>query len=143
MPAQPARRSRVTPSSRPSPQEVAEAVRDGMFPNDRATRALGIEILAVAPGGATASMTVREDMVNGWGTCHGGLIAPLADSAFALACNSRRGCDPRGGAVTLAAGFDITFVEPGAVGDRLLAPRPARWCPGAGRGLRRAGRACC
>ena len=51
---------------------------------------------------------------NGWGSCHGGLVATLADSAFAVACNSR-------GGVVVAAGFDITFLEPVRLGDQLVA----------------------
>ena len=31
-------------------QEIAEAVRDGMFANDKASRALGMVVLAVGPG---------------------------------------------------------------------------------------------
>ena len=50
-------------------------------------------------------MTVRDDMVNGHGTAHGGLVASLADSAFAVACNSH-------GVVTVASGFDVTFLRP-------------------------------
>ena len=60
------------------------------------------------------SMTVREDMVNGWALCHGGLVAALADSAFAVACNSH-------GTVTVAAGFDVTFLESARLGDELVA----------------------
>ena len=71
-------------------------------------------VVAVGPGSATVAMTVRADMVNGWDVCHGGLIATLADSAFAVACNSR-------GQVTVAAGFDVTFLEPGRLGDALVA----------------------
>jgi acyl-CoA thioesterase len=59
-------------------------------------------------------MPVREDMVNGWDICHGGLIATLADSAFAVACNSR-------GTVTVAAGFDVTFLTSARLGDELRA----------------------
>ncbi len=59
-------------------------------------------------------MTVREDMVNGHGSCHGGFLATLADSAFAFACNTYD-------EVTVAAGFDITFVAPARLGDELVA----------------------
>ena len=55
MPTQPASRSRVTPSSRLSPQEVAEYVRDGMLANDRATQALGMQILDDRPRHARRS----------------------------------------------------------------------------------------
>jgi acyl-CoA thioesterase len=98
----------------PSPQQVAERVRDAMAANDRATQALGIEILAVGPGSATLTMRVREDMLNGHEICHGGLIATLADTAFAYGCNSYN-------EVTVAAGFSIDLVAPGRLGDLLTA----------------------
>ena len=85
-----------------------------MWAADAASRALGMELVSVTPGASTVSMVVREDMVNGWDLCHGGLIAALADSAFALACNSH-------GGVVVAAGFDIIFLEPGRLGDELVA----------------------
>ena len=71
-----------------------------------------MEVISAGPGTAAVSMRVRDDMVNGWDLCHGGLIASLADTAFAIACNSR-------GTVTVAAGFDVTFVESGRRGDVL------------------------
>lgn len=96
------------------PDEVARLSTDAMWAGDAASRALGMRLVSVAPGEAVVAMTVREDMVNGWGTCHGGLIATLADSAFAVACNSR-------GRVTVASGLDVTFLEPGRLGDELVA----------------------
>lgn len=96
------------------PQAVAERSTAQMMDGDRASAAMGIEVLAVSPGCATVAMTVRDDMVNGWGLCHGGLLATLADTAFAVACNSH-------GRVTVAAGFDVSFLEPGRAGDRLVA----------------------
>ena len=71
-----------------SPQEVAERIAEVMFANDTASQALGMEIQAVAPGYAKLSMTVREDMLNGHKTCHGGMLFALADSAFAFGCNA-------------------------------------------------------
>lgn len=97
-----------------SPQEIAERVRDAMFANDRASKGLGMEILAVSPGGATLAMTVREDMLNGLDICHGGLITTLADSAFAFACNAYN-------EMTVASGFDVSIVAPGRLDDRLTA----------------------
>ncbi|WP_106319107.1 hydroxyphenylacetyl-CoA thioesterase PaaI [Actinoplanes italicus] len=85
-----------------------------MLAGDAASRSLGIALEHVGPGTAEVSMTVRPDMTNGWDLCHGGLIAALADTAFAVACNSY-------GEVTVAAGFDITFLEPARSGDRLRA----------------------
>jgi acyl-CoA thioesterase len=96
------------------PQALAEAVRDAMWANDRASQALGMEILAVGPGSATLAMTVREDMLNGFDICHGGLITTLADSAFAFACNSYN-------ELTVASGIHVDIVAPAKGGDRLIA----------------------
>ena len=96
------------------PQKLAEYVRDGMLKSDRATLSLGMEVLEVGPGRATLSMKVREDMLNGHATCHGGLIATLADSAFAFACNSYN-------ELTVASGFSIDFTAPGRRDDCLTA----------------------
>ncbi len=85
-----------------------------MWAGDAASRMLGMRILAVGPGTAEVAMAVRADMVNGWDLAHGGLVASLADSAFAVACNSH-------GQVTVAAGFDVTFLEPARLGDELVA----------------------
>lgn len=99
---------------RRTPQQTAEHVRAGMLENDRATKMLGMCVDEVRPGGATLSMTVRDDMLNGHDICHGGLIATLADSAFAFACNSYD-------ELTVASGFGIDFVAPGRGGDVLTA----------------------
>lgn len=99
---------------------MADAVTaEQMWASDRASTALGMRLLSIDRGTAQVSMLVREDMVNGHGVCHGGLIASLADSAFALACNSH-------GPVTLAAGFEIEFLEPGRLGDLLVATATER-----------------
>ncbi len=98
----------------PTPQQVAETVRDGMLRNDRASRWLGLQVLQVAPGEASVCMTVREQMLNGHDICHGGLIATLADSAFAYACNSYN-------ELTVASGFAVDLLAPGRLGDVLTA----------------------
>ncbi|MBC8058936.1 MAG: hydroxyphenylacetyl-CoA thioesterase PaaI [Rhizobiales bacterium] len=98
----------------PSAQQTAERVRDGMFRNDHATRSLGMQVTAIGAGTATVTMPVRQDMLNGHQICHGGLIATLADTAFAYACNSYD-------ELTVAAGFGIDFVAPGRRGDVLTA----------------------
>ena len=90
-----------------------------MWADDPASRALGMELVSLGAGHSVVSMTVRADMVNGYGLCHGGLVASLADSAFALACNSR-------GTKTVAAGFDITFLAPSRLGDVLVATAEER-----------------
>ena len=85
-----------------------------MWEADAASAMLGMEIDELGPGEARVSMVVRPDMVNGHDLCHGGLVASLADSAFALACNSH-------GTVTVAAGFEIDFLEPARLGQVLHA----------------------
>lgn len=98
----------------PTPQQIADRVGEVMFNADGATQALGMVVDAIAPGYAKLSMTVREDMLNGHKTCHGGLIFSLADSAFAFGCNAYN-------FVTVAQGCEITYLAPGRLGDRLVA----------------------
>ena len=95
-------------------QQTADFVREGMFRNDRASKLLGMQIVDVTPGRATLTMTVRDDMLNGHDLCHGGLIATLADSTFAFACNSYN-------ELTVASGFAIELLAPGRLGDVLTA----------------------
>jgi acyl-CoA thioesterase len=90
-----------------------------MWADDPASAAMGMRLEELGPGRAVVSMPVRGDMVNGHGMCHGGLVAALADSAFALACNSR-------GTPTVAGGFDITFLAPAREGDVLVATASER-----------------
>ena len=85
-----------------------------MFASDDASRMFGIELLDYGPGWARAQLIVRDEMLNGHGICHGGVIFALADTAFACACNSW-------GPVTVAAGADIVFVAPARGGDILTA----------------------
>lgn len=85
-----------------------------MWAEDDASRAMGMELVDVGPGRARLRMTVRDDMVQGHRTCHGGALFTLCDSAFAFACNS-------GGEVTVASSAEITFVAPAHAGDVLVA----------------------
>ena len=95
-------------------QHLAEKVRDSMFATDKAAHALGMEVASISPGHASVTMTVREDMLNGFGICQGGLVATLADMAFAYACNSYN-------ELTVASGFDVDLLGPGNLGDQLTA----------------------
>jgi len=98
---------------------VDQSFVDAMWSDDAASSALGMTLEDVAPGRARVSMVVRADMTNGHDLCHGGLIASLADSAFAVACNSR-------GVKTVAAGFEVDFLEPARSGDLLVATADER-----------------
>jgi acyl-CoA thioesterase len=97
-----------------SPQQLAEACGARLHRQDRAARALGVSLDEIAPGRARVSMTVRDDMVNSHGTCHGGVIFLLADCAFEYSCNSRN-------QKTVAAGATIDYTSPSRLGDRLTA----------------------
>jgi acyl-CoA thioesterase len=90
-----------------------------MIASDEASRTLGIVVDSWGDGRATAHMTVRTDMVNGYELAHGGLVFALADTAFAAACNSVA-------APTVAAGADITFVTSARLGDELTATAQLR-----------------
>ena len=85
-----------------------------MVAADMASRAAGMKVLAVGPGRATLQMAIRADMLNGYKTCHGGIIFTLADSAFGFACNSRN-------LLTVASGCNIEFLAPAHEGDVLTA----------------------
>lgn len=95
-------------------QRVAEACRDAMWQDDRASKSLGMQVVTVGPGTATLTMTVREDMLNGHDICHGGLVTTLADSAFAFACNAYN-------EITVASGFDVNLIAAARRGDVLTA----------------------
>jgi len=98
----------------PSLQQIAEACGVHMHELDQLARALGIVLDEIAPGRSRVSMTVREDMANSVGTCHGGIIFSLADCAFAYSCNSRN-------RKTVAAGASIDYISAARLGDRLTA----------------------
>jgi acyl-CoA thioesterase len=95
-------------------EETARLSADIMWAADNATQALGMELLSVSPGHAAVAMTVRPDMANGHGTCHGGFIFALADSAFAFACNSH-------GQRAVAQHCSVSYIAPGRPGMRLVA----------------------
>lgn len=85
-----------------------------MWAEDSASKTLGMEVVASEVGRVELAMTVRADMVNGHGICHGGFIFSLADSAFAFACNSHN-------LKAVAVGARIEFLAPAKPGDRLTA----------------------
>lgn len=89
-----------------------------LLANDHASEWLGIEVLRVADGHATIAMTLRPEMMNGFGITHGGMIFAFADSAFALACNP---ADGDGSRVTVASGVDVNFLAPSRAGQRITA----------------------
>ena len=97
-----------------TPQELAEACAAYLWANDSASAKLGMKIEHIAPGEAVLTMKVKDTMTNGHGITHGGFMFTLADSAFAFACNSQNQS-------TVAQHCAITFLKPGALGDKLTA----------------------
>ncbi|MFE7844037.1 hydroxyphenylacetyl-CoA thioesterase PaaI [Microbacterium sp. NPDC057407] len=85
-----------------------------MLRHDRASAALGMVVERDEPGEAVVSMRVRDDMTNGFGITHGGMVFALADTAFAMACND-------GDEVVVAAGADISFLAATRAGQVLTA----------------------
>lgn len=85
-----------------------------MWAGDRASKLLGMKVEEVRPGYARLAMRVTRDMLNGYDTCHGGVIFTLADSAFGYACNSHN-------QLSVAASCSIDFLAPARTGDVLTA----------------------
>lgn len=98
---------------------VARRVAEQMFANDRASAALGMQLHEATLGFARVSMLVREDMLNGHGKCHGGVVFALADTAFAFACNSHND-------VHVALQCSISFSRASVAGDLLTATAQER-----------------
>lgn len=97
-----------------TPAELAQRVADLMMEHDAFSQWLGIEFLEIAPAKAVIRMTVRPEMCNGFGVCHGGVTFAFADSAFAFACNTQG---------NLAVSIENSITYPAAIrpGDVLTA----------------------
>jgi acyl-CoA thioesterase len=95
-------------------QRLAERVVRKMLERDAFSAWLGLELLEVRPRYAAVRMTVRRDMLNGFGVCHGGVTFALADSAFAFASNTH-------GRVTVSIDNSITYPAAISAGDVLTA----------------------
>jgi len=95
-------------------QMLAERLVGAMLAGDAFSRWLGVELTKVRPGACTVRMTVRDEMVNGFGVCHGGVTYSLADSALAFASNTH-------GRVTVSVDNGIAYPAPVHAGDSLTA----------------------
>ncbi|MGZ8539411.1 MAG: hydroxyphenylacetyl-CoA thioesterase PaaI [Chitinophagaceae bacterium] len=94
--------------------EKAKQVVNKMMKDDLFSQWLGIEVLDVKEGYSKIKMSVRKEMINGFGIVHGGIAFSLADSAFAFACNNRNN-------LSVALDTAINFTKPVHVGDELTA----------------------
>ena len=93
---------------------VAMAAARAMLSGDRVSQSLRIELLRAGPGQASLAMYVAENMLNGFGSCHGGVLFTFADTALSCACNShnRR---------SVAHHCSIIYLCPANLGERLVA----------------------
>ncbi|HKP31177.1 MAG TPA: hydroxyphenylacetyl-CoA thioesterase PaaI [Chitinophagaceae bacterium] len=94
--------------------KIANSVVTHMMENDFFSQWMGVEVLSVTEGYSKIRMSIRKEMVNGFGIVHGGIPFSLADSAFAFACNNRNN-------LSVALDVTITFTKAVNVGDVLTA----------------------
>jgi acyl-CoA thioesterase len=92
----------------------AEQVVAHMMEHDRFSQWLGITVIDIREGYSKIRMTVREEMLNGFGIVHGGIAFSLADSAFAFACNNRNN-------LSVALDTSINFTKALNPGDIITA----------------------
>ena len=85
-----------------------------MYNGDLFSQWLGIRRLVEGEGISTLEMTVRPEMVNGFGIAHGAITYALADSALAFASNAR-------GRKSVSIETSINHIKPVQVGDVLTA----------------------
>lgn len=93
-----------------APQQVVAH----MMEHDLFSQWLGIQVIEIQEGYSKIQMTVRKEMVNGFGITHGGIAFSLADSAFAFACNNRNN-------LSVALDTSINFIKPVHIDDVLIA----------------------
>jgi len=94
--------------------QLAGKVVDKMMDHDAFSQWMDVKVLDIKEGYSKIQMTIRKEMVNGFGIVHGGLPFSLADSAFAFACNNRNN-------LSVALDVTITFTKAVNVGDTLTA----------------------
>jgi len=93
---------------------LARSVVDHMMDHDFFSQWMGLEVLEIKEGYSRIKMTIRNEMVNGFGIVHGGIPFSMADSAFAFACNNRNN-------LSVALDVTISFTKAMHIGDVLTA----------------------
>src|SRR5688572_13052127 len=94
--------------------QLASQVVTYMMQHDAFSQWLGITVIDIQEGYSKIQMTLREEMLNGFGVIHGGIAFSLADSAFAFACNNRNN-------LSMALDVTITFTKAVNIDDVLTA----------------------
>lgn len=92
--------------------QKATRIVNKMYDNDPMSQWLGISRIQDGPGISVLQMTVREEMLNGFGIAHGSITYALADSALAFASNSH-------GIQAVSVETSISHVKPVNKGDVL------------------------
>lgn len=93
---------------------LARRIADELLRREGTGPAWGVVIDDAREGYARVRMIVRDDMLNGHRSAHGGMIFALADTAFAYACNSRN-------ETSVAQNATISFLTQAQTGDVLIA----------------------
>ena len=93
---------------------LAERVAHAMLAAEGTGPAWGISIDEARAGYCRLRMELRDDMLNGHRTVHGGIVFALADTAFAYVCNGRN-------ERTVAAQASIVFLGSAEAGETLVA----------------------
>jgi acyl-CoA thioesterase len=104
-------------------REIAQKIAEKFNSRRTLDKLLGIEFVSIDTGAAVMKLKLTEDMVNVYGSAHGGTIFALADSVFAYACNSRN-------IISVAAGCSIEYLAPAFPGDTLTASGKIQGGPG-------------
>jgi len=95
------------------PDGNAQAIAIRLLARDPFSQWLGLAIKDVRLGYCSLYFRVRPDMLNGFGSLHGGVAFAAAESAFALACNTH-------GRQSVSLTATMDFLETGRLGDVLL-----------------------
>jgi acyl-CoA thioesterase len=83
------------------------------FEKDRFATYVGIELIEISAGRATAVLKIKEHHLNAVDMVHGGVLFAIADLAFAAASNSH-------GKIAVAVNNSISYIK-AAEGDVLYA----------------------
>jgi len=94
--------------------KIAKQVVQEMLDKDAFSKWLGIQVIEIREGYSKLQLTIRDEMVNGFGIVHGGIAYSLADTAFAFACNNRNN-------LSMALDCSMSFNKASKPGDTLTA----------------------
>lgn len=98
-------------------QEIHQRFHEDIFKHfeqEPYAKFLGIKLIEIGEGTATAEVNVKDHMLNSHGTAHGAILFALADYVFAAACNSY-------GKTTVGLSTTVNFMAPGLKGSCIRA----------------------